>query len=406
MPQLGRIHVLALGMSLLGAATAAQAPVDIPVPAVRESGEAVLTLDAAGTPLLSWVDPVDRGHALRFSRLESDRWSAPRTAARGDDWFVNWADRPAVAALADGSLMAWWLVNAKGREGQYGYGIRFARSQDDGASWREVYSAGADNVADYSGFVSVLRTGSGASAVYLAPPTAATAVVSPGHGSHGGQEHVMTLRLATFGAEGTATSDTVLDGDACSCCSTAAAHTARGPLVAYRDRSAGEVRDISIVRLVDGAWTAPRPVHRDGWVIAACPTNGPALSARDERVAIAWFTAAGDTPRLNVSFSTDSGESFSAPTRVDGGSPVGWPAIALLDGGDAAVLWLEALGAGQGEIRLRRVSRDGTAGAVTTIAAAAPGRSTGIPQMVPTPSGLLVAWRDGGVKTALAREPR
>ena len=36
-----------------------------------------------------------------------------------------------------------------------------------------------------------------------------------------------------------------------------------------------------------------RAVHDDGWKIAACPVNGPMLSARGRDVAIAWFTATG-----------------------------------------------------------------------------------------------------------------
>ena len=38
-------------------------------------------------------------------------------------------------------------------------------------------------------------------------------------------------------------------------------------MIAYRDRSADEVRDISIVRRVGGRWTKPAPVHDDGWKI-------------------------------------------------------------------------------------------------------------------------------------------
>jgi hypothetical protein len=403
MRQMQSAGALALIVCLLGPVDAGQGIVDVPVPAAEGSGEAVLGLDHAGAPLLSWVDPDGPGHALRFARFEQGRWTAPRTAARGADWFVNWADRPSVVSLADGSLMAHWLASAKVKQGDYGYGIRFAHSRD-GVAWREVYAAGDDNVTDYSGFVSILPAGSGASAVYLAPPAAGTS--KAGHHEAHGEDHVMTLRLATFGADGTSTSDTILDADTCSCCTTALVHTSRGPLVAYRDRAKGEVRDISVVRFVDGAWTAPSPVHRDGWVIPACPTNGPAVAARGDRVAIAWFTAADAVPRLNVALSADAGASFSAPTRIDGGTPVGWPAVVLLDDDDAAVVWLEAPGTGRGEIRLRRVSKDGTAGPVETVASAAPGRSTGILQMVRTPTGLLVAWRNERVRTALVREPR
>ena len=67
----------------------------------------------------------------------------------------------------------------------------------------------------------------------------------------------MTLRAAFIDAEGEITNDILLDDKTCECCNTAATMTANGPIVAYRDRSDTEIRDISIVRFVNGNWTGP-----------------------------------------------------------------------------------------------------------------------------------------------------
>lgn len=166
------------------------------------------------------------------------------------------------------------------------------------------------------------------------------------------------------------------------------------------DHEPGEIRDVSIVRFDKGRWTEPAPVHRDGWVINACPTNGPVLAASANRVAAAWFTAAHDKPMVKVVFSDDAGATFGTPVVVDRGKPIGWPAIVLLDDGAAAVTWLESIAGGAGDIRLRRVGRDGPAGPVALVAHAPAGRSTGIPQMVRSGDALIVAWRDGSVKSA------
>ena len=114
---------------------------------------------------------------------------------------------------------------------------------------------------------------------------------------------------------------------------------------------------------------------------------------------MAWFTAAGDIPRVQVAFSSDAGASFSAPIRVDGGQPVGWTDVLLLDDGRALVSWLERTGEGTGEVRLRVV---GDAGAIAPIAvaSASSGRTTGIPMIARAGDAVLVAWRDGRVKTA------
>jgi hypothetical protein len=93
----------------------------------------------------------------------------------------------------------------------------------------------------------------------------------------------------------------------------------------YRDRSEGEIRDIRIGAYVDGAWTEGAIVHEDGWETAACPVNGPAVAARGEDVAVAWFTAAGDVPRVKVAFSDDAAESFGARSSSTTATPrAGW----------------------------------------------------------------------------------
>ncbi|MDZ7630184.1 MAG: hypothetical protein U5K74_02200 [Gemmatimonadaceae bacterium] len=123
----------------------------------------------------------------------------------------------------------------------------------------------------------------------------------------------------------------------------------------YRDRGDTEQRDISVQRLVDGGWTAPRPLHDDGWIIDACPVNGPALSASGDRVAAVWFTGARDTAKVQLVFSTDAGATFGAPVRIDGGAPAGRVDVELLDGGDALVTWIERTGRDSAEVRARIV---------------------------------------------------
>jgi hypothetical protein len=378
---------LALGCT--GGADRAAEP--IPVPAGDGSGEYSLTADATGIPYLSWVDTIPRGHALRFSMLTSSGWSQPRTVASGDNWFVNWADKPSVVAMPDGTLAAHWLVNNGTREGAYGYGIRIALSKDRGATWQEAFAAGTDNVTEYSGFVSLFWESGRVSAVYLTPKLPLTL---------DGAEHVMTLSAVRFGADQTPQPVQIADADTCSCCTTAVAQTPRGTVVAYRDHEPGEIRDIAVVRFEQGRWSAPVPLHRDGWHINACPTNGPVLAAAGTRVAAAWFTGADEIPAVKVAFSDDAGVRFDGPARVDGGAPLGWPAVALLDDGAAAVTWLESLGGGAGAIRLRRVERDGRLGPPTTVARAPGGRSAGILQMVRSGASLVVAWRDGSVRSA------
>lgn len=360
--------------------------VTVKVPARPDAGMYSLTAGPTGTAYLSWLEPATSGLALRFASLERGAWSAPRTIVEGRDLFSNWADHPSLEAMANGSLVAQWPVVNPGKTvpGTYNNSIRIAVSRDRGATWTEALADGKDNVHSYSGFVSLLPGRTAFDAVYLTPPRPI---------SHDPADHRMTLSTASVDASGKASGPHVLDPDTCSCCPTAIAMTSEGPIAAYRDHEPGEIRDIAIVRLLQGKWTAPRPVHRDGWKINGCPTNGPELSANGRDVAAAWFTAAGDVPRMKVAFSSDAGGSFATPTVVDDGGPVGRGALVMLPDRAVAVAWLEATGNGAGEVRLRRVTPTGQPGKTITVGAASPGRTTGMMQMIRLDTALLLAWR-------------
>jgi hypothetical protein len=214
----------------------------------------------------------------------------------------------------------------------------------------------------------------------------------------------MMLITTTIGTDNSLGSEVGVDDRVCDCCQTAVAIAAGGPVVVYRDRSTDEIRDVYAVRYVDGRWTAPRPVHADGWRIAACPVNGPAVAADGDRVVVAWFTAAGDTARVRVAFSDDGGSTFSSPTRVDNGSPAGRVDVALQADGSALVSWLErtvipgAQGGGEGaEVRVRRVRSDGSLAQWATVARSSVARASGFPQMVATARGeVFFAWTAPG----------
>ncbi|CAN5840701.1 hypothetical protein BH23GEM7_BH23GEM7_01210 [soil metagenome] len=352
---------------------------------------------------LSWLEPQGEEHALRVAVREGESWSEPHTVARGTNFFVNWADFPSLAALPDGTLAAHWLVRSGPRS--YDYDVHIALSPDGGRSWSRPAVPHRDGTQSEHGFVSLFAAPQGGlGAVWLdGRETAATAGAEhDGHGSGGS----MTLRFTTLGPDGGLGPEVLLDERTCECCQTAAAVTSRGPVVVYRDRSPEEIRDIYLVRHRGGAWSEPRPVHRDGWEITGCPVNGPAIAAAGDDVAVAWFTAAQESPRVQVAFSDDAGESFGAPIRVDDGDPVGRAGVVLLDDGSALVSWLERIGE-DGAVQVRRVRRQGESGPPITIAASSAARASGFPRMLRVGNEVIFAWTDpgesGGVRVTAAR---
>ena len=264
-----------------------------------------LTADPQGTPWLSWVEPAGEGHALKYARLGAGGWSAPGEAARGRDWFVNWADFPSVVHAGGGRLAAHWLEKREG--GPYAYDVVMAVSTDGGASWTPPARPHGDGTATEHGFVTLVPGALGARAVWLDgrnTGSVATGAETAHHGGHGG---AMTLRAGGLDWSGRPLPELELDPMTCDCCQTGAAATPTGLLVVYRDRSPGEIRDVYSVSLGDDGASLPAPVASDGWRMPACPVNGPAIDATGDRVAVAWFTAADERPAVKLAVSGDGG---------------------------------------------------------------------------------------------------
>ena len=371
----------------------------IPSPSGATSGQPNLALGPNGRVYLSWVDrlPGDT-FALRFSTKEGAGWSAPRTIAEGQNWFVNWADFPSVMALPGGRLAAHWLV--KSGAGTYSYDVHVALSADGGKTWSKPVVPHRDGKQAEHGFVSMFPAADGSlSAIWLDGRE-----MAGGHGATGGHHGgSMTLRYTTFGKDGSPGPEALLDARVCECCQTSSAVTSEGPVVVYRDRSDDEIRDISIVRLRAGKWSAPAPVHRDNWKIEGCPVNGPAVAASGNRVAVAWYTGAEGKNRVLAAISEDAGERFGAPVQVDDGGAMGRVGVVALEDGSAIVSWLEKTATG-GEVRVRRVWPDGKRGPHTTVAPMATARSSGFPRMVKAKDSLVFAWV-GGKQVLTAESP-
>lgn len=202
----------------------------------------------------------------------------------------------------------------------------------------------------------------------------------------------MTLRHADFDARGEQGGSVELDGLTCDCCPTDAARGAGGWIAVYRDRSAEEIRDIRLTRQTTAGWSEPVRVHADGWRIAGCPVNGPAVAAAGERVAVAWFTAAGGRPRVWLAQSADGGRSFGAPVRIDAGAPLGRVDLVMHPRHGLLAGWLERTGEGNARFLLRAVAADGTASQALTVTALPARRASGFPHLLATGEGLIAAW--------------
>lgn len=376
---------------------------ELPAPVTGDAAEPFVSTTPDGEVILTWLArETDSTTALRFATLNLDdaTWSETREVVRRPDLFVNWADFPSLVTLEDGTLLAHWLQ--RNGTGSVSYDVHLAQSDDDGKTWGPSALPHAAGVEAEHGFVSILPDPKGGADVLFLDGSAG----AQGSETSGKPSVPMQLGAARW-EDGTVASRQIADPSVCDCCQTALARTMQGVVGVYRDRSDEGVRDMAVIRKVDGQWTAPSRLHEDGWAIDFCPVNGPAVSAVADTVAAAWFTAAQGIPRVNVVFSTDAGATFTAPWRIDGGQPTGRLDVELLDGNRALVSWIERVKEGATEVRARVIRRDGTMERPVVITPTTATRASGFPRMTRVAGGAVLAWTvagtPSGVKVAMLR---
>ncbi len=349
-------------------------------PAIDGAFAPELWADEVGL-ILTWLEPLGEtradGHRLRVAQLVDSAWSEPVTVAEGRDLFANWADVPAAARAADGTLYSHWL--AKTAEETYAYSIFLARSADGGASWEAIGKLNDDETDTEHGFVSWVREAEGLRAFWL-------------DGREMAEGGPMNVRSASVGAGGIGESE-LLDDRVCECCTTDAGVSASGSYVVYRDRGETEARDTYLVSRTETGWSAPRAVHQDGWTIEGCPVNGPETDADGDLAVTAWFTAAGDRAQVRAALSSDGGASFGEPAIIDDEGALGRVDTVLDGDGGALVSWLTGAGE-RADVKLVRLAADGSLGEPLTVAETSSARASGFPRLVRRADSAYLAWVD------------
>jgi hypothetical protein len=373
--------------------------IPIASPALPGSAEPHLAMGRDDTAVLSWLEPTPEGVALRYATFADSEWTPPQTVAEGTDWFVNWADFPSVAPISDTLWAAHWLAKRPG--GTYAYDVAMALSEDGGQTWGVPLTPHTDGTHTEHGFVSLFPWQNGVGTVWLDGRN----MTEDGHSATGDATAGMTLRTAVVSGNGDISHEHLIDELVCDCCQTDVALTSTGPVAAYRNRTAEEIRDIYVARFVDGNWQPGAAVADDGWEISGCPVNGPAIAAQGNDVGIAWFTAAHGRSKVRFARSDDAASTFSPVLDIDAERAIGRVDITILDDGAMAVSWLRRGLESQGEIVVRRVTVKGTLGPPMVIAKTMTSRPTGFPQMLRIGDDLLFAWThiadgESTVKTA------
>ncbi len=337
-----------------------------------------------GSIVLSWMQREESGATLRFSALELGEWQTAVDVTTDPKMFVNWADLPSVTPLGKTHWLAHWL--SKSADATYAYDILLAQSSDKGQTWGDPVRPHSDGTPTEHGFVSIHTQADSAGLLWLDGRKMINEAVDDPKGTS------MTLRSALVGPDGKVSNKQLVDEIVCDCCQTDVAVSSVGPIAVYRDRTVDEIRDIYVSRFSNGAWEPGTPIADDGWEIAGCPVNGPAIDAQEDLVAIAWFSAANGSPVVRAALSINGGRTFKEPVEIAARRASGHVGIAIIDHSSVAVSWVESDNRGTNAINIRSVTTGGLLGGVQTV-----GRTDLIrlyPQMIRSDDMLILAWTD------------
>ena len=358
-------------------------PYPMPLAAGQNSLGPRTTVGASGEILLSWMERRDEGALLRAAQLDANGWINTVDIVEDPRMFVNWADLPSATSIGGGHWVAHWLSYSA--DLTYSYDVLVAQSQDGGKSWSEPVLPHNDGTPTEHGFVSMWPADNSVGMIWLDGRKTVSDITDDPRATG------MTLRAARIDADGALHDEQLVDNFVCDCCQTDIAVSETGPIAVYRDRSLAEIRDISISRYVDGSWQRGEAFSNDGWKITGCPVNGPAIAADGKLVAVAWFTAAKDSPRVSVRISTDGGKSFGDTILIASAKVKGHVDVSYVGDSSFAVSWVQK-GDDLDDIRVRSVTTKGALGRIKTVGRTGAARS--VPQMVFSDGELIFAWTD------------
>ncbi len=348
--------------------------------------------DDSGTLYMSWLTNIEEEiFALQYSTYQNGQWTQPQSINVDTNFFVNWADFPSVVGIDGTELAAHRLRKIEG--GPYAYNIELSFfDESDGGNWSEPISPHEDGTATEHGFASLEPMNA---EKVLAVWLDGRATENRADDEYADTTQSMTFRSAEISKSGEITNKQVIDGTVCDCCPTDLTETEDGYVAVYRGRGGNEIRDIKIARYnsESGTWSEPVTVHDDNWEIMACPVNGPSVVSNGNNVAVAWYTAEGDNPRVLVAKSTDGGETFGEPILVNESDyrVLGRTDVTISDEGTIYVSWMQEF-EGQGYVMMREIQPDNSLSNPQTVGITDASRSSGFPQIALLEDSLIFAW--------------
>jgi hypothetical protein len=350
---------------------------NITQPPVGLGGEEPSLVATDNGLVLSWQEPYEGDIILKMSVHDGASWSPAKAVAKGDDWFVNWADFPAIVANGD-KLFVHYLQKTSSTS--LAYNVMFLISPDLGETWSAPQQLHQDTVTAEHGFVSAIPYEEGFYVSWL-----------DGRETIGNKGN-FTLRGVYVKNEVELINSALIDDNTCTCCQTTMAIVNNVPWTFYRNRTEEEIRDIYYSKLVDGSWSEPTSLNDDNWHIPGCPVNGPVAASFGDNLVVAWFTGADGENNVKLKVSTNSGNSFSEEILVEGPRVIGRVDVKM--NSEKIYVTYIANSKNGTVLKLKVYDFSGELIGRETLATLSAERGTGFPRAAIWHNDLVIAWTD------------
>jgi hypothetical protein len=295
-------------------------------------------VDEQGYVAMAWLEEEKDVRSVRFARSTAPGgpMGTPVLVNRPEEVPYWRQEAPALVVQGDDVFVAWGLTHPKSTPQQpLATELRLSRSTDGGRTFLPSLLVNDDSGIIQHTFDALHHDQDGR--LHLAWIDGRDGKKEPGTYVTRSLDHGQTV-----------TKNLKLDEGTCVCCRTAVTSGPDGTVyVAWRKIFEGNVRETVVARSADHGETfqAPVIVGHDQWVFPACPHRPASMGVdRQGRLYVVWYTEGTDEiPTVYIASSDDRGRTFSEKRKLNVAKNTfpDHPQIAVDPEGRVVVVWEE-----------------------------------------------------------------
>lgn len=297
-----------------------------------------IALDDDGRVALVWMEEDKDVRSVLFARATEPGpvVGAPVRINRAEEIPYWRQEAPALAVNGTDVFVTWGLTHPKSTPQQpLATELRLSRSTDGGKTFGPSVVVNDDPGVIQHTFDALHRDRAGRLHVSWID-------------AREGKKESATFAARSLDGGVTVGANLKVDGGTCVCCRTA---LTSGPgdmvYVAWRKIYEGNIRETVVARSLDGGehFESPVIVGHDRWVFPACPHRPASMGVDAQgRLYVVWYTEGTDeTPAVYIAMSDDRGQTFSPKRQLNIAKNTfpDHPQIAVDPAGRVVVIWEE-----------------------------------------------------------------